>query len=119
METNNSHLDQKSTDNKEEEEILRKGRIGLFLCILISLLFSCFYYFLETGLLFSVVVPFMIGWIISESFFGIGLGELINLVYQSFTMIIVLGFFLMVLLGLLVALYHISTGTSIGDNFIN
>ena len=116
METNNSRLDSKSTDDTKDK---KEAKIAIFLFITVSLLFSCFYYFLEAGLLFSVVVPFMIGWVISKSFFGIGLGELITLVFESFTAIIGIGFFLMVLLGLLTILYHISTGTSIGDNFTN
>jgi hypothetical protein len=81
MENNNSHLDQKTTDNTEDIKDKREARIGLFLFITISLLFSCFYYFLEAGLLFSVVVPFITGWVISKTFFGIGLGDVITLFF--------------------------------------
>jgi len=119
METNNSRLNQKSTDNKEEEERLREAKIGIFLFILISLLFSCFYYFLETGPLFSVVVPFMIGWVISESFFGIGFGDFLRLFFEVLEALLGIGLVLMVLFFILMSLYYISTGTSIGDNFRN
>lgn len=115
MKTNNSHLDQKPTDSTEDLKDKREAKIGLFLFITISLLFSCFFYILEAGALFSLIVPFMIGWVISTTFFGIGLGKVLGLFFAYFEMLVIIGFILSILIGGLVLLYHISTGTSIGD----
>jgi len=103
METNNSRLDQKSTDNKEEKEKWRELRIGIFLCILVSLLYL-FFIDIVTSPLLLLSLPLIIGFGISKVFFGIGFDDFFNLTFGVFFGLLGIGFLLGVLLAILLIL---------------
>jgi len=111
METNNSRLDQKSTDNTKDK---KEAKIGIFLFITVSLLYLFFLY-LGTSPLLLISLPLIIGFGISKVFFGIGFDDFFRLFFGVFEAIIGIGLVLMVLLFILMSLYYISTGTSIGN----
>ena len=107
METNNSHLDQKPTDNAEELKKKREFKTGITLLIIIFLLIPYFFYFLELNGLVSLILPFVIVLIISTTFFGIGFDDFFRLTFGIIEAFLGIGLFIMLLLGVLVILYGI------------
>ena len=108
METNNSRLDQKSTDNKEEKDEWRGAKIGIFSFIIVLLLYL-FFIDIGTSPLLFLSLPIIIGFGISKVFFGIGFGDflihLLKVLEGLAHIVIILGILLGILLILLAILF--------------
>jgi len=101
METNNSRLDQKSTDNTKDK---KEAKIGIFLFITVSLLYLFFIY-IGTSPLLLLSLPIIIGFGISKVFFGIGFGDFLRLIFDVFEALIVYGSVIFLFVGVLLILY--------------
>ncbi len=101
MENNNSHLDQKTTDNTKDK---KEAKIGIFLFITVLLLYLFFIY-IGTSPLLLISLPIIIGFGISKVFFGIGFGDFLRLIFDTFEALVVYGLILMVLIFILMALF--------------
>lgn len=106
METNNSHLDSKSTDDTKDK---KEAKIGIFLFITVSLLYLFFIY-IGTSPLLLISLPLIIGFGISKVFFGIGLDKFCRLIFDIFEALVVYGSVIFLFVGVLLILYTILIG---------